>query len=396
MKKPTVTLGEVIVVTLGQVEAKIYRVKNGDRSVYTISWSTGGGRSRRTRSDETEAIEEAKRIVTDIAAGRASVTKLPLEKIEYFQSQVSRLGEIPLHVAIDFYLTHAANAHDRSLGEVVDEFMAVTERRAEQKSSTGRWANTLRSRLSQFRGHFPLNTKFSGVSVRDLETFVYGKDWSEGTRFNMAATIKGLYRFAQRRGYVAPGLTTADRMEEIAKPKRTPKVFLPSEIEKILTTAEERFPELVAYTAIGAFAGVRAAEITRLRWEEHFNFDENLIVLPCEITKTSRRRVVEMNSTLKAWLLAYRKESGPVCPANPYTVLPKLAEAAEVDWPHNALRHSFVSYELARTQNAAKVAHNCGHSVTVLQTVYKQLVTPRQAVEWFKILPKKLAVSATI
>ena len=66
----------------------------------------------------------------------------------------------------------------------------------------------------------------------------------------------------------------------------------------------------------------------------------------------------------------------------------QAAEEAGIKWKHNALRHSFASYGLAQIQNANQVALEPGHTVKVLFTNYRELVTPEEAKSWFEIVPK--------
>jgi hypothetical protein len=53
----------------------------------------------------------------------------------------------------------------------------------------------------------------------------------------------------------------------------------------------------------------------------------------------------------------------------------------------NGLRHSFCSYRLAQTNNAAQVALEAGNSPTMIFRHYRELVTPAQAEAWFSIRP---------
>ena len=55
----------------------------------------------------------------------------------------------------------------------------------------------------------------------------------------------------------------------------------------------------------------------------------------------------------------------------------------------NALRHSYASYRLADIKDAARVALEMGNSPTMLFRNYRELVTEKQAAEWFAVLPKK-------
>ena len=112
------------------------------------------------------------------------------------------------------------------------------------------------------------------------------------------------------------------------------------------------------------FAGLRASEITRLDWRA-IDLDRRFIEVAARKTKTAQRRLVTISENLHAWLAPFAQESGPVSP--PVTTyqwnFTKAARAAGIEsWPHNALRHSFASYHLADTQDAAKTALQLGHT----------------------------------
>ena len=58
-------------------------------------------------------------------------------------------------------------------------------------------------------------------------------------------------------------------------------------------------------------------------------------------------------------------------------------------WKHNALRHSFISYRVAATQDVAKVSLEAGNSPQMIFRHYRELVRPADAVKWFAIGPKE-------
>jgi hypothetical protein len=64
-----------------------------------------------------------------------------------------------------------------------------------------------------------------------------------------------------------------------------------------------------------------------------------------------------------------------------------LAEGAGVIWKHNALRHSFVSYRVAETQNIPQVSYESGNTPRIIERNYLKRVTPREAQRWFSITP---------
>jgi hypothetical protein len=50
-------------------------------------------------------------------------------------------------------------------------------------------------------------------------------------------------------------------------------------------------------------------------------------------------------------------------------------EAAGVNWKHNALRHSFITYRIAEVKNVDKVALESGNSPDIIFQHYRELVS---------------------
>ena len=92
-----------------------------------------------------------------------------------------------------------------------------------------------------------------------------------------------------------------------------------------------------------------------------------------------------------AWLRAApRNETGRLWTrsSNRYFAAQKQAsEGAGIPWKANALRHSFISYRLAKTKDIAAVALEAGNSARVIFANYRQLCSESEANDWFSILP---------
>jgi hypothetical protein len=58
-----------------------------------------------------------------------------------------------------------------------------------------------------------------------------------------------------------------------------------------------------------------------------------------------------------------------------------------VEWKKNALRHSFISYRVAETQNVAQVALEAGNSPQIIFQHYREVVRLKEAKRWFGIEP---------
>jgi hypothetical protein len=64
-----------------------------------------------------------------------------------------------------------------------------------------------------------------------------------------------------------------------------------------------------------------------------------------------------------------------------------FAKKLDLAWPHNVLRHSYISYRLAHIQNANQVALEAGNSPTIIFKHYRELVSLESAEQWFAIKP---------
>jgi len=73
--------------------------------------------------------------------------------------------------------------------------------------------------------------------------------------------------------------------------------------------------ETLPFWAIGAFAGLRRAEIERLALNE-IDFEAGVIEVKESKSKTASRRLVTIQPNLCEWLAPYRTHTGPVCPVN--------------------------------------------------------------------------------
>jgi integrase len=147
----------------------------------------------------------------------------------------------------------------------------------------------------------------------------------------------------------------------------------------------------VPFAAVGAFAGLRAAEIHRLDWKD-VNLDEAHVVVDRHKDKTGRRRVVPILSNLKAWLLPHVRKEGWVCPhySHDSTLLIEFSKAFKktgIVSVHNGFRHSYASHRLAAVQSADQVALEMNTSPRKLFQNYRELVTEKTALAYFDVFP---------
>ena len=281
--------------------------------------------------------------------------------------------------ATNFYLAHLkAVTGSRKVGEVVSDLLAA--RTADGMSP--RYLGDLRVRLGRFVSCFG-EEMIAAINARQIDEWLRGLGVGAVTRNTFRRRLTVLYSFAKRRGYVTEN-PVAD-VERAKEPETEVEILSVSETARLLEGADSA---MLPFWAIGAFAGLRRAETERLAWSE-IDFEAGLIEVKASKSKTASRRLVPMQPNLCEWLAPYRTCTGRLCPVNLQQKINADRERAglRTAWPHNALRHSFGSYHLARFNDAAKLALEMGNSPAMIFRHYRELVKPKDAERYWKIAP---------
>jgi integrase len=164
------------------------------------------------------------------------------------------------------------------------------------------------------------------------------------------------------------------------------EILTPSQMGKLMAKAKGK---IALYLALAGFSGIRAAELLRLEWKD-FNFARAHITVAADKAKTATRRLVPILPNLAQYLRPYHRSSGRLFVAKDDMRAVSWAKKNGVDpWPINCLRHSFASYRLAATADAARVALELGNSPAKLFSNYRELADEHDATAWFAIAPKR-------
>jgi integrase len=225
----------------------------------------------------------------------------------------------------------------------------------------------------------------AAITVEDLDAWLRALHVAPKTRENYRRNIGVLFSHAVQRRMIE-----SNPIKFTAKPKlvdKPPEIFSVSELTALLNAAAAREPEVLPMLAIGAFAGLRDAEIRRLHWNE-IDLARGFVEVTAAKSKTARRRLVPIRPNLAEWLRPYAGMTGSVVPVMARSKLERVRKVASVRWPHNALRHSFASYRLAAIHDAPRVASELGHTnPQLLYAHYRELVLPEEAERYWKISP---------
>ncbi len=395
----------VIQIGTGPAAVKIYTMTRADGySEHTLAWKEGGRRRRRSISCPDEAQVVAQQITVRLTNGIATgdeVTRRDIELLRYCEQLAARFdlsltvameewvharklaGEIPLCEAVKGHTEAQQNSFPpRTTAEVAEEFVA--SRAASGVSQA--YVNSCRQNLKRFTERLP--GQISEITVADINGFLTSLTTLAPVSKNcLRRTIVTMFSFAKKQGYIDPDRKTAAELSETFKvPEKEIEIFTPEEMQKLLLAAHARILPLMA---IGAFSGIRNAEICKLRWED-IKWDRGHIEISGRIAKTRARRLVPLSENLKAWLAPWRDEQGPVVPIRDSSgALGDVAVKAGIPggWRQNGLRHSFISYRVAETGDVARTSLEAGNSPKQVFRHYRAVVDEESAKAWFAITP---------
>ena len=362
---------------------KLYKTATTYRAICCIN----GKRIRRTSTN----LETAEQLAMDIAQEVNQMTDPSLvmttqDKIAYRALEMQLPKGVKLADAVEFFLkNHKAMLADaRTTAQAVEDRInhlrktGVSQRHIEETSQT----------LSKFVAAVPEN--LADVKHTHIEAWL--RTFKAATTRNARLrTVAAVFNRAKRMGQLpAHTPTAAELVHKHAEPLKDPVLIKPDHLKQVLEAVRKHKPRLLAAVAIKAFAGLRTAEVSRITTEDIL-WDQGVIALTSSITKTRRRRLVNLYDPIDKWLNAcdYIKEKGlKITPKNFFLKLnTALKKAGVAPIPHNALRHTCATAYLAIGMNSSDVAGMMGHSVAVLESTYKGLMTKDEARKFFTLMP---------
>lgn len=226
----------------------------------------------------------------------------------------------------------------------------------------------------------------SAIERAEIEAWLGGNGWAPATRKNHRGDVRTFFQWAVSRGYAAE----VPALERVLLEDKPPGILSVEQCRKLLLTIHATDRGLLPYVVIGLFAGVRPQEIRALTWAD-VDLRRRFVQISGKVAKDRRRRLVRLSANAVAWL----RLGGELPPKNFFRRWDRARAAAELTWPHDALRHSFASYHLAHHQSQDLTAHELGHGSTVMLFAhYREVVTPSAARAFWAITPRALKVKA--
>jgi len=420
------------VVTARGVTVRIY--PRGDRrhETWLLAYYAGSQRRRATFRGSLElARKRAKDLCGEVVAGNLvdALHLTPLKQrvfasAEQAAARVGRpvdllcreaaeaqmiLGEgVSLSEAAKYWRQHHRGDMPRvTVSQAATEMLTFLELQVQNKRRSKVHLESLRTPLTRFGRDFAL--PIADVQTAPIEHWLQLQKLAPRTLDNYRAAIIRLFRWARGRYLAADGQTAADRVAAIrsGEERGEIEIWKPWELAPLLGALPV---DLLPCVALGAFAGLRTAEICRLEWsavrmlEQTAEFPHGFIEIKRATAKqhrTAARRIIPIQTNLAHWLEPYVFRSGPV---SPYPGQPSLARAITreigklnaqrkkqrqplISRPANGARHSYGSYRLPVLKSAAQLALEMGNSEKEVFDAYREVVTPREVETWWNIVP---------
>lgn len=386
---PQLTFPHTVTGPLGSsVDIKEHR--NGGYTQYSIRYKQGRKTKRKVFSDPHKAIQWALGLISALDGSGGGASR-ETEELAYYRNLDARLPvNVSLADIVDLYLQAQAEQAELSaeatLQQVTEEWVATKE------GMSPRYVSDARAHAAKLCTVFGADAPIADITPRDLDRYLSHFE-NPTTRNNHRRYLVGLWRWAQAKGYVAMDrITAAERTDTARQVIRDPAIVHPCTLETLLRGCEEHksLHTAIPFLTIGAFAGARTSEILRMQWSD-IHWEDEAIHLGRTRTKTRRARVIPITENLRQWLQEYGgRGDGPIVPGGRdwhHKWAAMRGEHGLPSLPPNGLRHSYASYASRVTGDLGAVAQAAGHSVAVLQSTYRSLVTTEAARAWFAIRP---------
>lgn len=390
-------LGMVKEISNGRQTVKLYRSVNRGKAMYQLAYYAAGRRVQRNFADKSERNRVANQILGNLSNDANAIDAMATPELESLiaarrvlapgyavhvaveehAQAVGKLGKATLREAVEFFLRHnRADVPRLTLPEAGEQFAKSRE----LAGLSAHYISQCRKVVSDVAKAFP-GLALPDLKTAELDTWLGGLPLAPKSKNGIRIILVAFGNWAEGRGFLVKDASPFPALVRYKETKSPVSLFTPEEIASLLAKADDT---LRPFLAIGAFAGLRTAELQRLDWKE-IDLRRGFITVAASKAKTRQRRLVPISDNLRAWLMPLKKVIGPVCVHQ----RPQLAAAGLCDnlaWPDNGLRHSYISYRLAILHDTARVALEAGNSPEVIFAHYRELVTPEAAKAWFSVL----------
>ena len=275
-----------------------------------------------------------------------------------------------------------------TLGEAFDWFAESKQSKSPKYQKEIRLAKTTFEPL--------LSRKVCDLGHDDFEPLLFRL--SASVRNAKLRRLRSVFNLAIRRKWAKENPVSA--LDFADTPRGEVEVFSVDAVRRLLEHALEHDLEFLPYRIFTFFCGIRPeGELERLEWSD-VRLAEKLVIMRAEITKTRRKRFVELSDNAIEWLAEYQARGGTMAGlVAPWTEKVRGTKhrigyraVGIKKWIQQGARHSFCSYWLALHKDANKLVLQSGHTdADTMWPRYPAGVTEAEAMTYWAIRPPQAA-----
>lgn len=374
---------------------------------WRVDWVEGGKYKRKGFRTKTKAEEWKEAREAEIREHGAQASSLSAAERAAVVEMREALAEVGLSVREALAIAVEQRRREQSSCTVAE----LVERVVSARKLAGQSANHIRDlgyKLGRFKDSFGPRS-VATISAEEIAAWIHGLGLAPASVNSYRRILVVAFNDAIAGGFIEEGRNPAAKVKQSKVVEGEVGILAPEQALALLNAAEA---EILPAIAIGLFCGLRTAELQRLDWEE-VRMDLGHVRVKASKAKSARNRIVPIPDNLRAWLAPYMKASGSLWPANGRKLFEaarlaagfgapaEVAESVEanrkdpakkvlLEWPDNALRHSFATYHLAHHMDAAELALHMGHTSTALIFAhYREVVTAADGSAFWNLLPER-------
>lgn len=369
-----------------------FKNRSGNTS-WRVTGTIDGERIRRNFATHAEALNEKQNLANlclQESRFRPAVTTLTDAQLAEAQDAFERLnGNHSLRKAVDFFLkNHHEPETTYNMEDVLEDFYADKRTSGVRERTIVQLESSL-SRFSKFIG----GRKLHEINLEDLQQYMQKHKWARKTRNNVRADLHNFFEWCRAKPRVWIIDNPAHDLPKFKFERGIPEILDVKTCRDLMKHVNKLDGgELAPYFALALFAGIRPqfpdGELGKLVLMKEdvwklIDLPNKVIRIPPEISKTTEYRTIDIQPNLARWLAPWKGKS-LFC----YGFERMYKEVRKkFSLGHDVLRHSFISYHVAKYKSVGGTALQAGNTEAVVRRYYLKMVAEKEANAFWRIGP---------
>jgi integrase len=373
---------------------------NRDNHWRIVGWKNG----RRTQywfKSEDDGQRAAEDLNAEITAHGTQVALSSADRLRAIHA-AERLR--PYGKTIDDAVNHYVSYLDRLASSVPFSRLAsqVREefnRRANHNEASPRHIETMRETLAKLEAKFA-DRLVSSIETKDIREWLQGLPLAAKTRNKHRGYARQIFSLAVEYGHCTanPAIGVKKFRERSNEENGEISILSAEDTKKLFRAAD---PKVIPFLVLNFFCGIRRSTVERLDWSD-VSMAQKHVIVPRYKGKNQKRYRVTLSDNALEWLKPMAQAEGSFLapsramqsagrPSKRRTreLIVAAAQEADIVFPDNAGRHTFISMHVAYHESIEKTALEADTSAEIIKSNYLDIVTREEATNFWAIYPKK-------